>query len=1294
MKTLKLCLVGLAAAVLGANQLQAVVKDAAFLQGSSLADGSTELTTATPTAISWTESSSVDPDTFDHSFTDPGKLVVKKAGDYLVAATMPVISISTADNRPSQGIEIYVNDAPAPGTVGTSGYIRNQPRNTNMQQETSVHAHTLLTGLNAGDVIEVRAFKTAQAALATGIQSASVYAELVDPSRTVFAGLSDEDTNNANLNPSFEEDGEDPTELSWNSTRKDSGITHSNGSANISLSAGTYVLFANVPMQASVARAAPGLEVLLNGSLVTGGTARQGYIRNASGHTQASLHWSGIIEVTGNQTLTLQTFRLAQGGNVPIQDGKNASIFLEKIDDNGVHSTSATDVDNDADPIDWNSVDKSALLWNNAAISDSSTYSQNDDSITVRQAGSYLLLYQDTLQSSAARPNPRITVEVNGVAVPGAETKSHYIRNSNGHNESSASLVFLLEDLSANDRVTVSTQREGQTGAVFIDEFQDVGAVFSLIKKEDVDPSSIASAPRVTFFDGGLDGFEIRVQNFASTVDESSIQVQLNGAVVSTDNSTSGGVTTMSFSFPEAPDSLSEHVVNLSYDDSDGTNHKASFNFTVDTIFERIPPTFAASGVDTSKAGFVAHVTQISTAQSGATNLHGNSIAGANAQIAGEYEDEFGVVYVNEAGPINANDWQLSPVEVEGVINYDQDAGLLGNFTDDNGSPDDFIPGIPGFEDSTDGIAAEFLTFLEFEAGFHTLGVNSDDGFEVTTGPSVNDKGAISLGSFNGGRGASDSLFNVLVEEAGIYPIRLLWFEGTGGANVEFFSVTDDGEKVLINDRGNSNAIKAYREGNNRPYISSVSPEGSELVDKIEYVLNDGDVEIVESSISLTLNGAEISPAVSKSGGVTTVSYTNPDGFFPGGDHVAVLSYDEGSDPVITRVFNHNFSVPDGQSVVLLDNPFAYWRLGETEGNEANNEVSGLHTGTYVGNPGLGAERLVVGDASSAVLFDASQGNYIQIANHNDINNMTGNAGWDKKTIEFWFKSRTLPNSDPAIPDATISQRQVIYEQGGATRGMNVYLEGTKAGDSPDEAELWFNVLNRAETVWGGTIPYNEDQGLSPNEEAVAISTTIKADTLYHVVLVMDSTGEPDAFDGRLIGYINGESFGEIEGANLLRNHTDGISIGRRNNEVSFHDYIVNGNNGPEIFNSGEQFFFDGWLDEFALYNVALSADQAKAHYEAGITSVPAETPEPTEPPVVEPPVVIPPIVLPPIPGQPTGPGEITGISRAADGSISIEYTGTLHSSDSVDGTYAPVAGASSPFTVDAAASAGFYIAR
>ena len=80
------------------------------------------------------------------------------------------------------------------------------------------------------------------------------------------------------------------------------------------------------------------------------------------------------------------------------------------------------------------------------------------------------------------------------------------------------------------------------------------------------------------------------------------------------------------------------------------------------------------------------------------------------------------------------------------------------------------------------------------------------------------------------------------------------------------------------------------------------------------------------------------------------------------------------------------------------------------------------------------------------------------------------------------------------------------------------------------------------------------------------------------------------------------------------------------------------------------------------------------------------------QPPVVEPPVVEPPVVLPPIPGQ--TPGAISGISRVADGSISIEFTGALQSSDTVNGTYSAVAGATSPFTVDASGGAKFYIAR
>ena len=36
---------------------------------------------------------------------------------------------------------------------------------------------------------------------------------------------------------------------------------------------------------------------------------------------------------------------------------------------------------------------------------------------------------------------------------------------------------------------------------------------------------------------------------------------------------------------------------------------------------------------------------------------------------------------------------------------------------------------------------------------------------------------------FDGGRGASDTFYNVLIQQPGLYPVRSVWFEGGGGAN-------------------------------------------------------------------------------------------------------------------------------------------------------------------------------------------------------------------------------------------------------------------------------------------------------------------------------------------------------------------------------------------------------------------------------------------------------------------------------------------------------------------------------
>ena len=52
---------------------------------------------------------------------------------------------------------------------------------------------------------------------------------------------------------------------------------------------------------------------------------------------------------------------------------------------------------------------------------------------------------------------------------------------------------------------------------------------------------------------------------------------------------------------------------------------------------------------------------------------------------------------------------------------------------------------------------------------------------------------------------------------AGLYPVRLVWYQGGGGGNVEFFSYGPNHEKIPINDRANPNAIKAWAKADVAP---------------------------------------------------------------------------------------------------------------------------------------------------------------------------------------------------------------------------------------------------------------------------------------------------------------------------------------------------------------------------------------------------------------------------------------------------------------------------------------------
>jgi hypothetical protein len=61
------------------------------------------------------------------------------------------------------------------------------------------------------------------------------------------------------------------------------------------------------------------------------------------------------------------------------------------------------------------------------------------------------------------------------------------------------------------------------------------------------------------------------------------------------------------------------------------------------------------------------------------------------------------------------------------------------------------------------------------------------------------------LGYFNDGRGAGTATtFGFQITKPGVYPFRLLWFEGGGGASCEWFMISATGVQALINDPANA----------------------------------------------------------------------------------------------------------------------------------------------------------------------------------------------------------------------------------------------------------------------------------------------------------------------------------------------------------------------------------------------------------------------------------------------------------------------------------------------------------
>jgi hypothetical protein len=315
-----------------------------------------------------------------------------------------------------------------------------------------------------------------------------------------------------------------------------------------------------------------------------------------------------------------------------------------------------------------------------------------------------------------------------------------------------------------------------------------------------------------------------------------------------------------------------------------------------------------SSAGDTTKPGFVWRIHQVST------NVP-NSNLRTEQQLAGAMGDN--IADPNAQGPALAPAAPAGPstapltFEIPGTINMT--IGYGGFDTGDFFSDTPF-PGLVGLTGGYENAAGELLAWLDLPAGTNTMGVNSDDGFRIMIGgANPGDRSAVMVRQYDGGRASADTIFDFVITKTGLYAVRCTWENGCCGAALELFTVKSDGTKVLVNDTANG-GLRAYRAVTTAPraYARKVVPTpGTGTTPSTPFIVElvDGAKAVSANSIKVAIDGTQVTTVRSKTGNVTTTTYTRPS-FYSPGPHAVAFTYTEGN-TVVT--LNWTFTTMDYQ---------------------------------------------------------------------------------------------------------------------------------------------------------------------------------------------------------------------------------------------------------------------------------------------------------------------------------------------------------------------------------------------
>lgn len=484
-----------------------------------------------------------------------------------------------------------------------------------------------------------------------------------------------------------------------------------------------------------------------------------------------------------------------------------------------------------------------------------------------------------------------------------------YIADSNGAYDQ---LCWKELEVDLNDTAQLTVKWKGTT---LLDKYQTsflpskgrivlMGRTGGANQNNHVDNIRITTIPANTATVSGLtpkiNGFTALIEDAPSSeVDTASVSAKLDGNTVSVTATKTDGLTTITYVMPAGQRLLSgtAHTLELGFR-AGNTPYTVTREFNAPTYGVVMASTKAA-GVNTSQQGFRIRPHQVDSGQP-------NTIAWTEEQLRGL------------RGP-NRVDLSLSGItpDSQGFIVWDaqpldfkNSSGGAGRFTFDVGFDQ---LGIPGF--AADGSqlpnenhsALEVLTYVQFPtAGVHTMNVASDDGFRVQTGPNARDLFSVMLGEYNGGRGVdAGTTFDFYVEEPGIYPVRLLYENGEGGAGLEWSTLNSDGTYSLVGDPSDAKALKAYRTSTATvPYVDSVVPginaTGAHAKPDVVVVFENAS-GLDANSVQISLDGTPLTATKTTSGTKLTVKAPVPATLASASTHTAQLTYTPTGGSAITR---------------------------------------------------------------------------------------------------------------------------------------------------------------------------------------------------------------------------------------------------------------------------------------------------------------------------------------------------------------------------------------------------------